>query len=81
MAKVSVSMEMLAEIVFGFVDNPVDVVGVEVDEDRRTVRFDITGPDVPDAEEVRAVIETRQNRAGQRLNRMTFDVSERELPS
>jgi hypothetical protein len=73
MAKVFVSADLLAELVFGYTEHRVEIAAVELDESQQVFVFDIVGPGVPDADEVVAIVNVQQNRAGEKLHRMTFE--------
>ncbi len=72
MAKIRIAPEILADLLFGYTPQPVKVEGAGVDADGCLLFF-ITGADVPEIPEVRAICTVEQNRAGQRLVRMTFE--------
>lgn len=71
-AGVKVSSQFLAERLFGFSDSPVVVGRIEYDRLYETVTMEISGPDVPDCDQVRAVITLQQNRAGEKLYSVKF---------
>jgi len=73
LARVRVSPEIIEDLVFGYATAPVRITGCMVDLDRKEIVFEINGPDVPDVPEVRAIIHSQTNRAGQRLLTMTFE--------
>ena len=74
MAKVSVTAEFLATMVFGAAPNPVEIRNAFYDQELGLVVFEVEGEDVPESEQVRAVISVECNRAGDSLRRMTFEV-------
>lgn len=70
-ASVAVNAEMLAEIVFGATDNPVEILDVRMlPLMNDLVVFKIVGRDVPDAKNVMAVVNK-----GETLTRMEFKPS------
>jgi hypothetical protein len=74
MAIVRVSAEYVAERLFGFSRNPVQVTGIGFDPNAGVALIEINGADIPaGAAEVRATITQESNRAGERLHRLTFD--------
>ncbi len=60
-------------MLFTYSPYPVQVRRVDgASEQEGYVIFDIGGPDVPDVPEVTAICTVEQNRAGQRLIKMSF---------
>lgn len=77
MAKIKFSPIVIEEMLFCYSPNRVKV-NYAYFQDGNVV-FDISGPDVPDCEEVMAENNKQQNRAGQQLLSMTFKEIERKI--
>ncbi|HLY04260.1 MAG TPA: hypothetical protein VKR31_00785 [Rhizomicrobium sp.] len=75
MAKVKVSPEILADALFGYTERPVEVLGAQflAGLGNPVIEFEIVGPDVPEIDEVSAICNVQQNRAGQRFVKMHFE--------
>ncbi len=72
MAKVRVSAEILAELVFGAAEHEVTVTAGVFDPAQNVFIFDIEGEDVPACEEVCAITSTERRWRGPTAYRMTF---------
>lgn len=73
MAIVRVSKELLAEMLFGYSELPVSIGAVRDDPFCDALHLEISGPDVPDAPEVRAIFIVTQNRRGEKLHTLKFE--------
>jgi hypothetical protein len=72
MAKIRVTGEFVAEMLFGFSPHIVDITDARFDFARREFEFDISGIDVPDVEEVRGEFTVQHNRRQERLHTLEF---------
>ena len=72
MAKVMVAGEVVSEMLFGYANFRVDVNGGHYDHIRDVFVFDISGPDVPDADDVACDFSVNQNRRGERFHKQEF---------
>lgn len=80
MATVPIAVEVLEELVFGYTENPINIVEIKPSQSSGYFDFEIEGEDVPDAPRVVALCNLQTNRAGQKLIRMTFESEREPLP-
>lgn len=74
MAQVRVSLEFLADRLFGFSQNPVVIKDARFFPEKDCLEFEIDGVDVPaDALRVHAQFTVTQNRAGEKFHALTFE--------
>ena len=76
MTMIRVSFAVVADKVFGASARPVRILNAEFDPLRREFSFEIEGDDVPDVPHVIGICNVQQNRAGQRLETLTFKAVE-----
>lgn len=74
MAKVSVPIEFITEVVFGAAPNPVEIRNAFYDLELGVMVFEVEGEDVPESNQVRAVMTVERNRAGDKFRRMSFEI-------
>lgn len=73
MAKVQVSLELIEDLLFRYADNQVHIRKASIETETRHLVLEIEGADVPDAPTARVTVTVQQNRAGEKLHRMTFE--------
>lgn len=73
MAKIRIVPEILSDRLFGGSEYPVKIMAARFDPFTEVVELMIEGPDIPDADEVRAIITVTQNRVGERIHTIKFE--------
>lgn len=73
MAKIRFSLALLEQVIFGSTPHIVEIERVAFDPMRDEIEFEISGQDVPVAEELRGIFTVEQNRRGERLTRLHFE--------
>lgn len=72
MPKIHVSTELVADLLFGYANSAVSIDDAKYDANTRSFAFDISGPDVPEAEVVTGLCSVQTNRCGERLHTLEF---------
>lgn len=72
MAKIEVSADLVADLLFACSDNPVEILDAGYSPLSRSFEFEIEGYDVPRCKRVAAAFTVQTNCVGQRLHRVEF---------